>query len=408
MLTAIKNNRSLSFYQQSSILHQSKISTSYAGGIGSVTLSNISFQTTATTTSFNRQLNEFLAALNAERERLAEKVAQKLAEDPSYTGSRNAGVGLAWDYEAADIKMGGSGSENWTPAEQQEILERRPDIVNKPKVVEGKTVNPKVGVRNSEGHHQKNVAAYPELQADPDNIKFYRTKEKHKEEGHDGNWQNESDKPGMDKNKMLERTNQKRVFKNELRGLGIAIAVGTGLGLTIGFATTLAQSGVTPDSLKLALAEGTKGGIESGILAGIGYGIGRTMGEVASKTVAGVLGNLGVAITDNISKMINMGVVGTLTVAVFSAYQFIKLKLNGIATKDALIHIGKQVLFSLSLLAVAIVAQGIWGGAAGIIVSVSVGIIMITYSVADLVHQRHFAEEVRVYTIEKCYPSFIV
>lgn len=38
--------------------------------------------------------------------------------------------------------------------------------------------------------------------------------------------------------------------------------------------TTLAQSGVTPDSLKLALAEGAKGGLESGLLAGVGYGIG--------------------------------------------------------------------------------------------------------------------------------------
>ena len=196
---------------------------------------------------------------------------------------------------------------------------------------------------------------------------------------------------------MLEKTNSKRVFKNEIRGLGIAVAIGAGLGMTIGFMTTLAQSGVTPDSLKLALAEGAKGGLESGLLAGIGYGIGRTIGELASKTVAGVLENLGVTITDNISKMINMGVVGTLTVVVFSAYQFIKLKWSGVATKDALIQVGKQALFSLSLLAVSIAAQGIWGGATGIIVSVSVGIIMITYSVVDSVHQRHFAEKIRVY-----------
>lgn len=408
MLTAIKNRQSLSFYQQPSILHQSKISTSYAGGIGSVAISNASFQTTATTTGFNRQLNEFLNVLNAERERLTEKVAQGLAKDPSYTGARNDGVSLAWDYEAADIKMGGNGSENWTAAEQQEILENRPDIVNKPQKVDGKVVNPKAGVRSAEGHHQKNVADHPEEQADPDNIKFYRTRKQHKDEGHGGNWQNESDKPGTDKNKMLEKTNFKRVFKNELRGLGIAVAIGTGLGMTIGFVTTLAQSGVTPDSLKIALAEGTKGGLESGLLAGVGYGIGRTIGEIASKAVAGVFENLGVTITNNISKMINMGVVGALTVVVFSAYQLIKLKQHGTATKDALIQVGKQALFSLSLLVVSIAAQGVWGGAAGIIVSVSVGIIMITYSVADSVHQRQFAEKIRVYTIEKCYPSFIV
>lgn len=406
MLTALKNNRSLTFYQQPSISHQSKISTSNAGGLGSVALSSTSFQTATTTTGFNRQLNEFLNALNAERERLAEKVSQGLANDPSYTGARNDGVLLAWDYEAADIKMGGSGSENWTEAEQQEILENRPDIVNKTKVVDGKTVNPKAGVRGAQGHHQKNVADHPEQQADPDNIKFYRTQKQHLEEGHDGNWQNESNRPGTDKNKMLEKTNSKRVFKNELRGLGIAVAIGTGIGMTIGFVTTLAQSGVTPDSLKLALAEGTKGGLESGLLSAAGYGIGRTIGEVASQAVAGVLENFGLTITENISKMINMGVVGALTVVVFSAYQFIKLKCHGVATKNALIQVGKQALFSLSLLAVSIAAQGIWGGAAGIIVSVSIGIIMISYSVVDSVHFRHFAEKIRVYTIEKCYPSF--
>lgn len=408
MLTTIKNNRSLSFYQQSSISHQSTISTSHTGGISSVTVSDASFQTATTTNGFNRQLNEFLNALTAERERLAEKVTQGLAKDPSYTGARNDGVSLAWDYEAADIKMGGSGSENWTADEQQEILENRPDIVNKTKVVDGKTVKPKVGVRGSQGHHQKNVADHPELQADPDNIKFYRTQKEHLDEGHDGNWQNESDKPGIDRSKMLQDTNSERVFKNELHGLGMAVAIGAGVGMTIGFATTLAQSGITPDSLKLAFVEGAKGGIESGALAGVGYGIGRTIGEIASNAAAGALENLGVAITDNLSKVINMGVVGVLTIGVFSAYQFAKLKLHGIATKEALMQVGKQALFSLSLLVTSMAAQGVWGGAAGIIVSLSVGIIMITYSVTDSVHQRHFAEKIRVYTIEKSYPSFVI
>ena len=407
MLTAIKRNRSLTFYQQPSLSYQSEISTAYTGGIAAAALSGTAFQTVTTTAGFNHQLHEFLSALNTERERLAEKVVQGVAKDPSYTGARNDGVSLAWDYEAADIKMGGRGSENWSPAEQQEILKNRPDIVNKTKVVEGKTVNPRAGVRGAEGHHQKNVAKYPEQQADPDNIKFYRTRQQHKENGHGGNWKNESDKPETDKNRMLEKTNSKRVFKNELRGLGIAVAIGAGLGMTIGFVTTLAQSGVTPDSVRLAFAEGAKGGLESGALAGVGYGIGRTLGVIVSKAVAGTLENVGLTITENIFKMINMGVVGTLTIAAFSAYQFITLKRHGIATKEALIQVGRQALFSLSLLAVSIAAQGLWGGAAGIIVSVSIGIIMITYSVADSVHQRHFAEKIRIYMIEKCYPSII-
>lgn len=385
MLTTLKNNRSLTFYQQTPIAHERTVSTSYSGGIGATAIAGTSFQTATTTTGYNTQLQKFLTDLNQKRA----SDASTLDLSKPNSNARNRGVQRAWEYERADVEMGGKGSADWTEEQQAEIRET------------GK-------VRGAEGHHQKNVADHPDQQADPDNIKFYKDRQTHLDEGHGGDWHNESDADTIDKNEMLKKTNSKRVWKNEIRGLGIAVAIGAGLGMTIGFVTTLAQSGVTPDSLKLALAEGVKGGLESGLLAGVGYGIGRTIGEVASKAVAGVLENLGITITDNISKMINMGVVGALTVVVFSAYQFIKLKRHGVATKDALIQVGKQALFSLSLLAVSIAAQGIWGGAAGIIVSVSIGIIMITYSVADSVHQRHFAEKIRVYTIEKCYPSFAV
>lgn len=219
---------------------------------------------------------------------------------------------------------------------------------------------------------------------------------------------------------MLEDTNQrrvdvkegeiaqseKRIFRNEFRGLGIAVAIGLGVGATIGFIVTLAQTGVTPESIKLAAIEGAKGGVEAGVLSAVGYSVGRTVGEIATKAVGGLLENLGVVLTDNISKMVGMGVVGSLTITIFSAYQFIKLKRQGIATRDALLQVGKQALFSLSLLAVSIAAQGIWGGPAGIIVSVSIGIILISYTVTTSVHQRHFAEKVRVYMIDKCRPNF--
>ena len=303
--------------------------------------------------------------------------------------ARNRGVQRAWEYERADIEMGGKGSGNWDEAQRAEIRDT------------GK-------VRGAEGHHQKNVADHPEQQADPDNIKFYKDRQQHLDEGHGGNWQNESDADLIDKNKMLEKTNSKRVFKNELKGLGMAVAIGLGVGVTIGFVTTLAQNGITPDSLKLAATEGLKSGVESGVLSAVGYGIGRTIGEMATKALTGVIENFGIEITENISKMVNMGSVGALTIAVFSVYQFVKLKRQGYATREALIQVGKQALFSLSLLAVSIAAQGIWGGAAGIIVSVSIGIIMISYSVIDTVHQRHFSEKIRVYTIEKCYPQFSI
>lgn len=384
MLTSLKNNRSLTFYQQTETKYRS-VNSSYAGGVSAVPISGVSFTTMSTTNGYNAQLNEYLTKLNT----LSAGDAQRYNLSSPNQAARNMGVKRAWMYEKADIEMGGSGSANWSAEEKAQILEHD-------------------SVRGAEGHHQQNVSDHPEQQANPDNIKFYKTKDEHLQDGHDGNWDNESNKPMTDKNKMLEKTNSKRVFKNELKGLGLAVAIGAGVGLTIGFITTLAQSGITPDTLKLATIEGLKSGAESGMLSAVGYGIGRTIGEVASQAISGVLENAGITITENISKMVNMGVVGALTIVVFSTYQFIKLKLKGVATREALIQTGKQALFSLSLLAVSIAAQGIWGGAAGIIVSVSIGIIMITYSVADAVHQRRFAEKIRIYTIEKCYPSFSV
>lgn len=383
MLSAIKNNRSLTFYQPQSIPSRSKISVSHSGGIASAAIANTSFYTGATTSGYNTQLQNFLTDLNAKR--AADITNLDLSK--ANMAARNRGVQRAWEYERADIEMGGKGSGNWDEAQRAEIRDT------------GK-------VRGAEGHHQKNVADHPEQQADPDNIKFYKDRQQHLDEGHGGNWQNESDADLIDKNKMLEKTNSKRVFKNELKGLGMAVAIGLGVGVTIGFVTTLAQNGITPDSLKLAATEGLKSGVESGVLSAVGYGIGRTIGEMATKALTGVIENFGIEITENISKMVNMGSVGALTIAVFSVYQFIKLKHQGYATREALIQVGKQALFSLSLLAVSIAAQGIWGGAAGIIVSVSIGIIMISYSVIDTVHQRHFSEKIRVYTIEKCYPQF--
>jgi hypothetical protein len=388
MLTTLKNNKSLTFFQQTST-KKNNVNSIYAGGIGSISISNAVYVATTNTNASNAQLTNYLTSLNAERNRLAQKVAQGLAGNSNYQGARNDGVKLAWDYENADVNMGGKGSSNWDPSQCEEIKQT------------GR-------VRGAQGHHQKNVANHPHQQANPDNIKYYDNQKEHLKEGHDGDFRKESNKPMINKDKMLKNTNTKRVVKNELRGLGVAVAIGLGVGMTIGFIISLAQNGITPDSLKTAAVEGAKGGAEAGIMSAVGYGLGRTVGELASNAIEKTLESIGFTITENISKMINMGVVGGLTIAVFSVYQFVKLKRQGVDTRSALLQTGKQALFSLSLLAVSIAAQGLWGGPAGIIVSVSVGIIMISYAVTTTVHQRHFAETVRVYMIDKCYPAYSI
>lgn len=387
MISELRNNRSLTFYQPTTTTPKINMTSAYTGGIAATVISTAVYTTASATTQFNNQLNGFLNSLHAERDRISQKVSEGLANGPNYTGARGDGVKLAWDYEKADVEMAGKGSADWNTDQQQEIKET------------GK-------VRGAEGHHQKNVADHPNDQGNPDNIKFYKSRKEHLEEGHDGNFQNKSDADYIDKDKILKKTNGKRVFKNELRGVGIAAAIGVGVGFTIGFAVTLAQSGVTPDTLKYAIAEGGKAGASAGVQSVVGYGIGRTLGQLAIHALEGALSNMGITMTENISKMCNMGAVGAVTIAVFSTCQFIKLIRNGMACKEAAIQVGKQALFSLSLLAVSIAAQGIWGGPASLIVSISTGIILITYTLTDTVHQRHYSEKIRIYMIDKCKPSF--
>lgn len=393
MLTNVKKNKSLTFYQPTYVQPTMELSSAYAGGVSSATLGVATYYMASTTTGFNNQLNGFLNLFNEQR---LQDIQTLDLVNPNQA-ARGRGVYRAWEYEKADIMMGGTGSENWTPEEQQEILKNV-------KIDDQK--NSRSGLRGAEGHHQKNVASHPEEQANPDNIKFYKTKDEHLEKGHNGDWKNESDGPMTDKNQMLKNTNNKRVFRKELQGLGIATAIGIGVGFTIGFAVSLAQSGITPDSIKYALVEGGKSGITSGAQSLIGYGLGRTIGQVASLALEHFLSNVGIEITENISKMCSMGTVGAITIAVFSTCQFISLIVKGESLKEAAIKTGKQALFSLSLLAVSIAAQGIWGDSAGIIVSVSVGIILITYSITDTVHKRLFSEKIREYMINKSKPVF--
>lgn len=393
MLNTLKNNRSLTFYQPVSISASDPLLSANAGTLASGAMAYNAYATATTTTGYNTQLNKFLSYFAEQRANDARNLDLVIPD----TTARQRGVFRAWEYEKADVIMGGQGSENWNAEEQQQIMKN---------VQIGDQKNSRAGVRGAEGHHRKNVADHPEDQGDPDNIKFFRNKKEHLEQGHGGDWHNESDAPKTDKNAMLKKTNSKRVFKNELKGIGIAAAIGIGVGFTIGFAVTLAQSGVTPDSVKTAFVNGAKGGAESGALAAIGYGIGRTIGETAVAAVTGLLENIGIEVTENISKLCGMGTVGMMMIAVFSVYQFVKLALSGVSVRGAFVQAGIQALISLSLLAVSILVQGLRGGYAGIIVSTGIGITCMVYSLGTTVQRRYFSEKLQIYMIEKCKPVF--
>lgn len=262
-----------------------------------------------------------------------------------------------------------------------------------------------------EYHHRNSVSRNPSSQSNANNIEIDNSTQhdkRHTPQNGDNkvNYKVPTKDTYLDRNKEIYRANNRRVLKNEITGLGIVAAVGVGVGFTIGFATSLAQAGITPDTLRNSIVEGGKMGVSAGLQSAISYGIGRTVGQIATMQAQGVLSNAGVMITDNVAKMINMGVVGAITITVFSLWQIVKLINAGNSLKTAMITMGRQALFSMSLLAVSIVAQGVWGGPAGIIVSTSIGILVIAYGLADTVHKRTFSEQIRVYAINKCKPEW--
>lgn len=445
MLASIKNNRSLTFYQIPSPI-ESGVDNSYAGGLSSFSIANTGVETQLQTNRISEAFAQLKTAVidrgmiyaaNTEASRsgyMAEEfvagtynldVTIKKVNTPiaiTDKSTANASADITYGDKSASLKFikdaKGSAQTQLNPeyGKQTRIVPTDQLPEAKKAIEDIASLNEKKGRTDVATQQREVKKLLDDRIRGPEGVESTPLTKRQdidlaKSVSKDENGNKVVDKANLDK--IMKDTGvvqkvQRAKLKNELRGLGLAVAIGAGVGLTIGFITTLAQSGVTPDTLKLAVVEGLKSGVESGLLSAVGYGIGRTIGEVASKAVSGMLENVGITITENISKMVNMGVVGGLTIVVFSAYQFVKLKLKGVATKDALIQTGKQALFSLSLLAVSIAAQGIWGGAAGIIVSISIGIIMITYSVTDSVHQRHFAEKIRIYTIEKSYPSFSV
>ena len=201
------------------------------------------------------------------------------------------------------------------------------------------------------------------------------------------------------------------MFKTKLLGIGAAVAIGLGTGLTIGIIVSLAQNGLSPESIKNAFVCGAKTGAESAVLAGAGTLLGETVGLVATKSLTEVVlgrigGNLAESMLENITKMCNMAAVGAITIIACSIYTFAKLKIMGMSTKEALLRTGKSAALSGSILVLAIVAQGIWGGPAGIVVSVIAGVVMTGVVVYQSAHDREIREQISLKVIELSCPQY--
>ena len=89
------------------------------------------------------------------------------------TAESNKAILAAWNKEQ-ELVQEGKGTREWTPQQQQDILEK------------GKAYDD--NEKAFEGQHMKSAEMYPEYQGEPGNIQFL-TRAEHLE-AHDGNWQN--------------------------------------------------------------------------------------------------------------------------------------------------------------------------------------------------------------------------
>lgn len=342
------------------------------------------FGTMNTTHTHNQQFKEMFTSLSKDRQVLQDKVSSLPLGDDSF---RNQGVSIGWKYERAEIELGGKGSIEWNDAQRRKILDSEP-------------------VRDAEGHHINSVSEDSSLQANPDNIKFMKNRQEHLAE-HDGSWRNATKGDLIDRDARVNKLNTKRVMSNELKGIGLAAAIGLGIGFTIGAVTILAQQGITVDSITKAAGEGLKTGVESSILAMGTHVLVRGIGETIITSLIKVsTNNLKFKLTENLVRACNLAVIGSISAIVFSSWALVKSKRSGQSTSESLKVVGKGLVQSLGVLYLSVVAQGIWGGHAGLIVSLGIGLSMISFQFVKMQLDKQLYAKLQQYSIQESCPAF--
>ena len=261
--------------------------------------------------------SSILSNLGSQRSSLQNSVRQLPVGDYSL---RNAGVDLAWKYEQGILELGGSGSKNWTPSQ-------RADIINSGKV------------RGIHGHHINDVSNHPQMQGDPDNIRFLSRSEHFK--AHGGDWRNSTSGARYNREALMK----KELIKGEIGRFGIAILLGVGIGLAL-----------SAFESQLTFKERFSYGIEGAKIGGIAY----TGGRIGDAILSSITGSQ----LSSTAKLAGIGVTASIATSI---YVFYKVKRSGGSYKQAWKGAGINLAVSLSGFFITIIASSIWGGPAEVI-----------------------------------------
>lgn len=223
--------------------------------VGAAASVQVADSTSKTTAMYNKECDGYRQMLGQKKQACQAALNRKLEVNPDYVGDRPKAVNGAWEYEAKVIKIGGKGTVDWTPEQLLEIE------------ATGK-------VRGVEGHHINSVAENPSMQADPNNIEFCLDRKEHLKK-HNGNFQNPTTGPLIDRDKMLVNANNRRVLKNEVKGLGVAVGFGVVEGICSSVINECKENGWNMNSVKNGLKKCGKPVLRSGIVCGVSYIIAR-------------------------------------------------------------------------------------------------------------------------------------
>lgn len=264
-------------------------------------------------------------------------------------------------------------------------------------------------------HHRTSISTDPSLQCDINNLDVLNTTQhdaKHTDpETGKINYRMKLSEDTLDRSCTIRGLNRNRVLKENLSGLGLAVAIGMGTGFAIGFIVSLAQNGLNPNSLKYAFASGARQSV-SGVPTAIGgYALTRTIGSLAGNALTKHVTSLvGTTITEDVLRKIsvicNMGVTGSLVILAFSTYEFARLKKAGYSNRECLLRTGKSAALSTSILLISLVA--VWAGCPGIVVSIVSGVIITGYQVYKIKKDKRLAHELTMYSIELCLPTCVL
>lgn len=330
----------------------------------------------------------YITDFGAKRADYQAVVDQRLSADPTYTGHRDDGVRLAWMEEQAIVRMGGDGTRAWTPAQKEELL--RTGRVTE-HLESGET-------QSLHGHHINNVEDHPYGQANPDNIEFV-TESEHYSGRHAEGTRTPTEGETLDRFRELRRANTARVIKAELTAAGITAAAGFFTGMTISLAIDLAKNGFSAIQPGELLKNAARAGAVSAGLALVSY----TGSRLLWHTINGIAP--GWITSGLLPDMITGGIV---SLSVTAAYQYWRLKKTGI-TGTALTDAWMTGMRVPALTAVAsCLAQGIWGGAAGVTVACVAGLTSVGARIIGEIHDRGIRQQLEIYAVEQYRPPIFV